>query len=474
MDQAVWGILHGQPFLNSDTFNVAISRLGIHFDPILALFAPFYLVVPSVIWLILAQAVALPLASLPIYFLARSATQSQAAAFFWATAYLFSPFVLSAASWDFHPVSLAVPFIALAFLALERQSFRLLLMCCLVLLLCKEHLGLLVAGFGLLWLVRYREFTRSALLMLTGLGGFVLIMKALIRAFSPTGQHLMLYTDAGHISRYGWLGASLEEVFLKLLTQPVETMQHVLFGMDGWLYLLLLLLPLLFLPLIGFELLLPGMADLLANLLSSTPMPRSIFAYHSITLVPVLVVAAIHGSCRIHHCWRRASSELQAFAVVALTLALAWLFFPFFALPGGSGFWAPKQVLRFHDADYAVVRDLISPEMSVSVQANLGAHFTQRYEAYIYPEKVDDVDAVILRLNSPAVVQKKRGLASLSHHLQMEPYEYLASIRDLGERRKGDGVVGVDPGLIVFKKGGGAADIATISAKIKTLETEWR
>ena len=177
MDQAIWGILYGKPFLNTDIFNTTVSRLGIHFDPILAFFAPFYIFLPSTVWLILAQAVAIPLTGLPIYFLARHVTKSEPVAFLWATATVFSPFVLSAASWDFHPVSLAVPFIALAYLAVEKKSYLALFASCLFILLCKEHFGLLVFGFGLIWFCRHREYGKSFTLVLLGLGHLYLVVK---------------------------------------------------------------------------------------------------------------------------------------------------------------------------------------------------------------------------------------------------------------------------------------------------------
>ena len=42
-DQAVWGTLHGDFFLNThNMFNAPINYFGIHFRPILLMFLPFY------------------------------------------------------------------------------------------------------------------------------------------------------------------------------------------------------------------------------------------------------------------------------------------------------------------------------------------------------------------------------------------------------------------------------------------------
>jgi uncharacterized membrane protein len=476
MDQAVWGTLHDDLFLNSDLFSKPINRLGFHFTPILAVFLPLYALSPSVTWLILAQAVAIPLTALPTYFLARRVCQSEQESFFWATACLFSPYMLSAASWDFHTVSLAAPFIALAFLAVEKKQHVVLLVACLVVLLCSEHFGVLVIGFGMLWYIRHREFRPSLLLIMIGAISFLLIMKIIMPAFSPTGQHLMLSKDLGQLSRYAWLGQSLQEVTLTILSNPFGVLREVLFNMGGLTYLVLLFLPFLCLPLIGVEFLLPGLADLLANLLSATPMPRSLFAYHSVTLIPVCVVSAIYGCRRAGRIQTTVSSKRLSFAILIITLVIAWAAFPFFSLPGSQGFWQPKRVFALHDPNYAQVRGLISPTMSLSVQANVGAHFTQRKEVYLYPDRVGEAEAVVLRLESPTTMIGGRDpaqIVSLAHHLQMDPFAYLESAKDLLRRQEYSRVVWADPWLVFLKGESLPVDIDAVFARIDYLQHEW-
>lgn len=470
MDQAVWGTLNGELLLNSDTFNKPISRFGIHFDPILALFLPFYTFFPSVVWLILAQAIAIPMTSLPIYFFAKRICQSEKVAFLWAATCLFSPFMLSAASWDLHPVTLAAPFIALGFLAVEKRQHAMLFFSCSIILLCKEHFGLLVMGFGMLWYVRQRSWKTSLLLIVFGVGFFFLILKLLMPSFSPSGQHIMFSKDLGQLSRYVWLGHSLGEIAINIVTNPLDIAQRVLIDMRGFVYLILLFLPLLCLPLIGVEFLLPGIADLLVNLLSANPMPRSLYAYHSATLVPVFIAAAIYGSVRAGSFLKNVRPELLASAILIITLGIGWVTFPFFSLSGRSSSWEPKRVLAFHDPHYSLARDVITQNMSISVQANIGAHFTQRHEVYIYPNKIDEVDAVVLRLESPV---KSSGISSLAHHLQMDPFKYLDSVRELLALGEYSNVFWLDPWLIIVRGKGTAVDLSPIFEKLDKLKLEW-
>jgi len=473
-DQAIWGFLEGSPFLNTDNANQPISRLGGHFDLILGVFVPFYLITPSVNWLIIAQSVSLPLASLPIYFLAVKIGQSERIALMWAAIYLVSPFMLSAASNDFHPVSLAAPFITLAYLSLEeKKSLRLFLSCAFI-LLCKEHFGLLVMGFGFLWYLKYREFKIPLSLLLFGGGYFLLVMKVFIPFFSSHDEHSML---VGKMSRYGYLGHSLEDVFVNFFANIIEIGHQVLFIMNGWDYLVLLFLPLMGLPLLGCLFLLPGLGDLLANLLSANPMPRSIFSYHSVTLVPVFVVSAIYGSRRFSLLFQRSALKEPVLMALILTLVFSWSFFPFFPLPGSHNHWAPKRIVDFHDENYEKIQGMIKPEMSLSVQANIGAHFTQRLEIYRYPNKVGDVDAVVLRLDSPTLRIGEGNqyiMGSLDNHLQMNAVDYLDSVKTLLGSDVYPEKIWADPWLIFMKGEKTTIGIEDIMRKLQRLKVEWK
>lgn len=241
-DQAIWGITRKGYLLNTSLFNFPINKLGFHFDPVLYFFSPFYYFKPTVDWLILAQAIALSVSAWPIFKLACLYDPTGKAGILWSLAYLINPFLLNAATWDFHPISLAVPFVAAACLAVERQLFYSLLLCCLCILLCKEHFGLMVAGFGLLWGLRYRSW-KSLFLILLGALHFFIVFFYIMPSFSPTGSHVMISDHLGQLSRYGWLGDSVSEIIKTLLKNPLGVMYTALFKLKGLLYLSLLLLP---------------------------------------------------------------------------------------------------------------------------------------------------------------------------------------------------------------------------------------
>ena len=149
-DQAIWRSLYGKGLLiNTSTFSNEMNWLGFHFQPILYLFKPLYLLYPTIKWLIFAQSAAIALSAIPIFIIATEITKSERQSLTWSIIYLFNPFLISANSWDFHPIALATPIIAIALLAIHRSQTKTLVISCLFLLAFKEHMGLTVFGLGL-------------------------------------------------------------------------------------------------------------------------------------------------------------------------------------------------------------------------------------------------------------------------------------------------------------------------------------
>jgi uncharacterized membrane protein len=476
-DQAIWGFLKGIPFLNTDTFSRPTSRLGVHFDPILALFVPFYVVKPSVGWLILAQSFALSFTAWPIFFLAKRIFHSDKVAFLWPVIFAFNAFTLNAAAWDFHPVTLAVPFIALSYLAVEKKCFKLLVMSCVFILLCKEHFGLMVICFAFLWALKNKEWKKPILLIFVGLAHVVLVFYVIMPYYSPTGKHLMFSYGQGQLSRYAWLGSSPWEIIAMTLKNPLQVFGVIFKEFNGGLYLLALVLPLLFFPIAGIEFLLPGMADLVANMLSANQLPRSVFSYHSATLVPVFTVAAMYGVKRaIPIITKFSALEMTSFVLIPIFI-FGWLFFPFFQLPGSVNVWKAKRIFNFHEPVIQKIHTLLREDISLTIQANVGPHFTHRHEIYMYPNNVGQVDAVVLRLESPTWLVKERNpgsVASLAHHLQMDPIIYLESIKGLLALKTHHIVLWEDPWLVLSRGEGDSKDWDSVEKKLNELESTWK
>lgn len=473
-DQAIWGVLKKGYFLNSSQFNIPINKLGFHFDPILFLFAPLYFIEPTVSWLILAQSLAIAISAWPIYLLARHLTNSPGAGVLWALAYLVNPFLLNAATWDFHPLTLAVPFVGLGALAIEKSRFKILLVSCLIILLCKEHFGLMVAGFGLLWAIRHREYAKPAFLVCLGSIHFILVFKFIMPFFSPTGGHVMLSNDMGQLSRYAWLGKSVTEILQTILQHPINIIKTVI-AIGGLSYVLLLLLPFFGLPIWGGAFLIPAMGDLAANILSANPMPRAMFAYHSAAITPLVCIAAIKGSLAMKFLQRHLSHAQIAGIVLLASLIFGYVF-TVLPLPYSLNFWAPSHLFSRKDPRITVMQDLIGPASSISVQANVGAHFSQREKIYTFPHQIGDADFIVLRLESPTTKifpENLSQIATLSSHLQIKSGDFLHTTEKLIMENMYGIFYWNDPWLILKKNQRDIYQEEIVLDKLTYLKNEW-
>jgi len=476
-DQAVWGTLNGESLLNTSLFNRQINWLGFHFHPVVFLFTPLYAMVPDVTWLTIAQALALSLTSWPIFLLASRVSLSEKAGLLWAIAYLLNPFLLNTAAWDFHPMTLAVPFVAISMLAIETKKPYLLFASTFFILLCKEHFGVMAVGFGILWYIRNKSWKPALGLMLIGIMHSFTVLALIMPALSPTGDHPML------TGRYTWLGNSMGKIIGRLFTDPFSTIKVVMIDFKGIAYIVLLLAFFCGFPVLAPEFLLPGLADLAANMLSAITMPRSLFAYHSATLIPILATAAIYGVKRLSLWQSRYTMTEMAGLVVILSFVGGYVFAPL-PLPGAYNFWAPASFPSLPDSRVQAIRSLVGDNASVSAQANVGSHFSQRHEIYRYPNMVDKVDAIILRLKSPTkninnlpdhLTEHRRGyLQMLDSHLQMDRTEYISSIRSLLSDNKYGVLLWDDPWLVLAQGASSHGLEQKIEQKLNRLQKEWK
>ena len=470
-DQVAWKTLHGQWVVDNSNFpGLPMNWLGGNFNVILLLFAPLYAIWPAAEWFVIAQAFALSVAAWPIFLLASS---SKRTGIIWAVIYLLNPFLLSAAAWDFHPVTLAVPFIAGALLAVEKKDFRLLMICCLCMLMIQVQFGITVAGFGALWGLKHRSWRSGLLLSGIGLLHIVLVLGVLVPALSPSGTHLMIIDPNGQHSRYGWLGGSLFEIFGNIVLHPLRMLKTVL-SMDGTiLYFEYLSFPLLGLFFAAPFWLLPAFADLAANTLSASQLPKSIISYHSCTLVPILTVSAIYGARRITPLLAK---TLTIPLVLLSTLILSYVLAPL-PLPGALNFWRPVRWVQVPDPTLKQVRALVAKRSSVSIQANVGAHFSQHQQVYRYPYKVGEVDTIVLWLDTPTdkiFPHKSHVIGTVAHHLQMNPAEYLASVECLLQDPNYGIILWNEPWLVVSRGPRVVSADTLVRNKLDNLRHSWQ
>ncbi len=125
------------------------SRLAIHFDPILALFAPFYKIYEGPEVLLIGQSIILGLGALAVFLISKQVLNKNLISLVFSLFYLLYFPIQRVSIFDFHAVALSTTFFlfALYFNLVNKNKFYFLFI--FLALLTKEHVGLIVIFLGL-------------------------------------------------------------------------------------------------------------------------------------------------------------------------------------------------------------------------------------------------------------------------------------------------------------------------------------
>jgi uncharacterized membrane protein len=337
------------------------NLLGDHFQPIVALVAPFFRLFPTPVTLLVAQALLTAVSVVPVCRAARARLGTGVSRVIGA-AYGFSWGLQQMIIFDFHEIAFAVPLLACSLSALVRRRPRAAAAWALPLVFVKEDQGLTVAAIGLVmialaagaWARRRRERPpglrvaaagpaaagarpgntagtgvgawtgdgagawagAGAVLVVWGLGWSALAIAVIIPHFNPA-HHYMYWSDGGlispvggHISAGGLLAQLAHAGPVKLRTA------------------ILVLLPVAFLALRS-PLAAIGVPGLALRFLSTNSTFWGTHWHYSATLMPIAFLAAVDGLARI----QARAARRQARAADASRRAY----------PSWSRAWAAKQ-----------------------------------------------------------------------------------------------------------------------------------
>jgi uncharacterized membrane protein len=305
-EQAVWNTLQGRPMEDS-RFNFTDSIFGMDWMPMLLLFVPFYALVQSPHTLIFLHIVGAGLGVTPLYWLARERLGSRLAGLCAGLVYLLYPTLLHGVMNPFQLRLFAVTLLLFAFWYFERANWKLFAACVLLAMLARTDVALVVAMFGLYGLISRRKWPWVVPPLVGGLAYFALSTFVIVPSFihadslhGPSGPlaNPMDCWPCGHnpmLAYYGHLGGTFPEIAGYIVTHPVE-MAQLVFSEPKLRYLVLLLLPLAFLPLLSPRPLVLGLPILALNLLSQRQSQVDYDTHYSLLLLPGLMAAAIYGA----------------------------------------------------------------------------------------------------------------------------------------------------------------------------------
>jgi uncharacterized membrane protein len=374
MVQAVWSTAHGDVLAVTGLQGQQFSRLGAHFDPILAAFAPLWWLWPDPAMLLVVQSIAIALGAVPVFLLARKHLASERAGAGFALAYLLYPPTQWLALNEFHPVALATPLLLAAFWFLDEDRLLPFGLVAAAASLTKEHIGLAVAALGI-WYAFGRGQRRTGLaIAASGVAVAAIAIAIVVPHFAPAGS-------SPFEGRYRAVGGGPLGIAETMVTDPLRVLEESFNG-NGVPYLLELILPLAALPLLAPLAAATALPEVAANLLSTTRTQQSIHFHYTAAAIPGLIAASIFAAARL-----RRRRDLVT-AVVAVVLASNYLLgaIPLWrSFPGGEGLGSREHVVTEHDRIAARAVRLIPDDAVVTATNSLGGHLSGRRRVLSFP-----------------------------------------------------------------------------------------
>ena len=366
-----------------------IHYFSLHFIPAFYALVPIYYLFPRPETLYVVNALLMASAAIPIFFAARNLLRSHWQALCISLFFLINPYVINATFWDFS--GFAPFFLALTFWALTEKRKLFFCLSLLALLCLKEHYGIAIFGFGIVWAWHWKEWQFGLSIAAAGLVSFAIILGVIMPFFAPLNAAAM-FSEQSSIDRYSWLLAPFSNM---------DIVHYIFF--TGLFYALGLLFPLWFIPLLAFVWLLPAAADMAANILALPEMPRENASYHTAPVIPVILIAYCAALARM-----KLSPKLRPIEVIAASaIFCVFLSFSKTALPISTEndlweFSSPQLHYREEDSNaLAEIHALIPVEAIVSAQNNILPHLAPRVRMYHFPEHVDDAEYIVLYTGFP-------------------------------------------------------------------------
>jgi uncharacterized membrane protein len=491
MDQALWNLVHGnglhQTICNilhdTNCYSVeGVNRFAIHFEPILFPISLLYLIAPGPKTLLIVQTIVVALGAYPAFWLARLRLRNDLAGVAIAILYLLYPGQQQATTYDFHAVTLSCALLLFTLYFLYTRRTVLLFVFAILSMGCKEQMPLVIVMIGL-WAMLFQRRWRTGLgLILLGLAWWGVAFYLVMPHASPTGKPLLL-------GRYNGLGKGPVEVVLNIVRHPRSFLMDHLIEHSHRMYVQTLLSPAGYLPLLAPWILVLASSSIALNLLSASAGQYSGLFQYSADIVPILIFATIEAMVLLlwlaQVLYGRVQAKLASRSSLAdeapaptkvrlpviqgglLIVLLGLVLFTSLRsdyyfhgqLPYAQGFRWPRT--NAHTALAQHFMDMIPPDASVSAQATLAPHLSERKHIYQFPYAVP--------LSYPVTPQPATVADYVFLDVSADIYPYYTTpefVRDIKSLlvNKQYGIVAAQDGYLLLKHGLSAPDLSPASA----------
>ncbi len=387
------------------------SFFGIHFSPLMLALLPLYAVAPSIPTLLLIQAAALALGAIPIYRVSLLKGASVLTAVASSISYLMYFPMWAANLFDFHLESFMVAPILFSIYFMIRERWKWFAVSIILALSSMEYSVFLVAALGVAYAVLNFGSLRQALqerryltptvivpvtMVALALSWFI-VAFSVISFFNPSPPK-----EFNGAENWKLIGSStLIQIPFSVILNPIGAIHALSFDASlKLMFVVLLLLPLLFLPLLEPRALILAAPWLFFAALSNYPPYYQIGIQYTMFTVPGLFWALLWGVGNLKrftsnrkiasNIFRHASRYVMVTCLITCIIAITLISAPYAIRP-------PDQHIQYLNA----IIQLVPSTSSVLTQNNLFPHFSERSNAYAIP-----VEFPFLTKVFPVIVNK--------------------------------------------------------------------
>ncbi len=368
--QTLWSLGHGHGFANSIHDP---TYLGDHLELWLLPLAGLYRLWSSSLLILWTQTLVLVSAAIPVMLLFRRHFSTRVGLLA-ASVFLAHPLFYNVALYEFHGLAFALPLLLWSIVAYEMHRWGWWIASLIAILLVREDMPLLLAGWAGLALIQKRTWRWWAVPAILAVAYFWLAQYVISQA-QPLGAYK-------YLAFYGWMGHSLPEILLSPFRRPLVFLQHLLHP-NNWVTTFGFLIGFGLLPLAAWRYLVPVSLLYLQLMLIGADAQSILRLHYVIPYLPFLTWATIYGIKRLrqHSGWMLFDQSMVRVGVVALAIVgPLYTYFTFGPLVwpwtnvGDSGFTAPK-ILR-------QVATMIQPSDRVLTTFNYLPTFANRTTLY--------------------------------------------------------------------------------------------
>lgn len=304
----------GLPIVSSERDRI-LSHFAVHVSPIFYLLLPGFIIFPTPAYLEIAQALLLASGLIPLYLICREKKLGSWATVVISFCYIAYPALAGGCYYDLHENKFLTPLILWLLYFIEKDKTLWICIFSVLTLLVKEDAAVYVACIALYIFFGKKKYLKGAGIFL----GSVLYFGGVVYWLSHYGDGVMTYRYNNFISdpEAGLLG-----VIKTILVNPVYLFQEC-FTVEKLQFVLLMLLPLGFLPLLNkkysqFLLLIPM---ILINLMSDYPYQHSVDFQYTYGVTALLFYLAVINLSEYKGGYKHSLMALMTAAAMVFSVA---------------------------------------------------------------------------------------------------------------------------------------------------------